>query len=160
MAVQAGKEVTSVVNAAFLQEVKESNFELWGLFRSLREVKSQEWDVREVSRRFVDDLNDLRDSVGLQFSLEETYGFIEGLPANSIIGIASANAARMQHCDLYLQIHELCEKAEEAQYRGTISRDLDEYLEQFASFDAAFRAHEELEQELIRCGLGMNQLDL
>lgn len=160
MAFSSSKHVTSVVNAAFLQEVKESNFELWALFREIREISPGDWDSQHSAHRFVEKLSELRDSIGLQFTLEETYGFIEGLPAQSVIGVASADTARLQHKELYLQIHEICEKVEEAQYRGTVARDLTEYVELFSIFDASFRAHEELEQELIRCGLGINYLKL
>ena len=160
MAFLTGKGVTSVVNAAFLQEVKESNFELWALFREIRVIHPSDWDTQQSAHRFVEKLSELRDAIGLQFTLEETYGFIEGLPSQSVIGVASADTARMQHKELYLQIHEICEKVEEAQYRGTIARDLHDYVDLFAAFDASFRAHEELEHELIRCGLGINHLRL
>lgn len=153
------KEKTTIgVNAAFLQEVKESNLQLWSTLRDLRDIQPDTGDAIEASRVLVDQLGELRECIGLQFSLEETYGYIEApratLPA---FGSADASVARMQHCELYLQLHELCEQAEEAQYRGTISRDLSKFLEAFAAFDDCFRAHEELETELIRCGLGLSR---
>ena len=160
MAILKRRGTTYVVNAAFLQEVKESNFELWSLFREIRELHPCGWDTQQSAHRFVEKLTELRDAIGLQFTLEETYGFIEGLPPVSAIGVASAETARTQHKELYLQIHEICEKVEEAQYRGTIARDMQEYANLFVGFDSSFRAHEELEQELIRCGLGISQLKL
>lgn len=151
---------TTIVNAAFLQEVKESNPDLWAILRDLRALDESGLDSKEASRVLVEKLNDLRDCIGLQFSLEETYGFIEGSPLSMQIGVANAETAKMQHRELYLQLHELCEEAEEAQYRGTISRDLPMYLGAFEVFDGALRAHEDLEEELIRCGLGVNRLSL
>jgi len=72
MAFSASKHVTSVVNAAFLQEVKESNFELWALFREIREITPGDWDSQQSAHQFVEKLSELRDSIGLLFTLEET----------------------------------------------------------------------------------------
>lgn len=150
---------TTIINAAFLQEVKDSNLRLWSVLGELREIRLGE-DPRETALQLVDRLSELRDCIGLEFSLEETYGFIEGAHPSHYIGVANAETAKNQHRELYLQLHEICEQVEEAQYRGTIGRDLPIYLGAFEGFDIAFRAHEELESELIRCGLGVNRLEL
>ncbi len=149
--------MTTVVNAAFLQEVKDSNMQLWSILDELRTMQVSWDDAREVSKLFVRKLAELRDCIGLEFSLEETYGFMQGPPSNAGFAMADAETARIQHRELYLQLQELCETAEEAQYRGTISRDLQSYLEEFRCFDLSFRAHEDLEGELIRCGLGFGR---
>ena len=149
-------QTTLGVNAAFLQEVKDSNLQLWSTLRELRELPQHVSDPIEASRQLVNRLGELRDCVALEFSLEETYGFINGVSPRMAFGAADAKTAKMQHSELYLQLHELCEQAEEAQYRGTIGRDLAMFLEAFEAFDSCFRAHEELEAELIRCGLGYN----
>ncbi len=152
--VSSHTRTTLGVNAAFLQEVKDSNLPLWATLRELRELAANVTDRIEASRQFVNRLDELRDSIGLQFSLEETYGFVSGVRSTVAFGCGDARDAQMQHRELYLQLHELCEQVEEAQYRGTISRDFGEYYSSFEAFDACFRAHEELEAELIRCGLG------
>lgn len=146
---------TTIVNAAFLQEVKDSNLQLWAVLRELRELPKRSLDLRELSRELVDRLGELRDAIALEFSLEETYGFIEGAARMAGIGTPDASLAKIQHRELYLQLHELCEQIEEAQYRGTISRDLQVYLTIFEKFDTAFLAHEEFEAELIRCAFGL-----
>jgi hypothetical protein len=153
-----GTTTTTIVNAAFLQEVKDANIHLWTNLRALRELRLGSAETRELSRRLVDMLGDLRDAVALQFSLEETYGFIEGAAHPARWAIGDAAIAKTQHRDLYLHLHELCEQVEEAQYRGTIGRDLREYLAAFEEFDIAFQAHEDLETELIRCGLGIQRI--
>lgn len=145
---------TCVVNAAFLQEIKDSNLQLWATLRHLRTLQLGQQESRIVAKQLVDRLSELRDCIGLEFSLEETYGFIEGGVSSTNFGVADASAAKTQHRELYLQLHEICEQAEEAQYRGTITRDLPLYLGAFDAFDSSLRAHEELESELIRCGLG------
>lgn len=159
MATVRNQTSTTVVNAAFLQEVKDSNTQLWAVLRELRSIQVGDLESKATSRLLVDKLSEFRDCIALEFSLEETYGFIEGAYAVGF-GVHSAATAKLQHRELYLQLHELCEQVEEAQYRGTILRDLPMYLGAFEQFDASFRAHEDLEFELIRCGLGFSRLDL
>lgn len=154
---------TTVVNAAFLQEVKESNTQLWSVLHDLRGLSQvapeDEEKCEAAAQQLVDGLSQLRDCVGLEFSLEETYGFIDG--SNAVVSSKAGNAerAKTQHRELYLELQEICEKAEEAQYRGTICRDFPMYLGAFEHFDESFRAHEELESGLIEAGLGVARID-
>ena len=148
------QQKTTVVNAAFLQEVKDSNEELWIVFKQLRRIAPSSNDPKTCCKQLVDCLSELRDCVGLQFSLEETYGFITAACESKAASLLNAEHARQQHRELYLQLHELCEQAEEAQYRGTIGRDLNTLLTAFQHFDECFEAHEQLEADLIRDGLG------
>ncbi len=67
--------------------------------------------------------------------------------------LSEPQQAKQQHRELYLVIHELCETAEEAQYRGVADREFNELLTATADFDAQFRAHEQLESELMTDGL-------
>jgi hypothetical protein len=147
---------TTRVNAAFLQEVKDNNVLLWSTLRELRKLPATCVDPIVGSAQFVTWIGRLRELLSLQFSLEDTYGYIEASPAVlQLSAVADAGVARAQHCELYLQIHELCEQAEEAQYRGTISRDLKSFFEAFELLDESLQAHEEAEAELIRLGLGL-----
>jgi hypothetical protein len=149
------------VNAAFLQEVKDSNLQLWTALRKIRNLRNEAGANNLKSRIFVSSLGELRDAIALEFSLEETYGYIESVSVPPLpYGCADAGTAKAQHCELYLQLHELCEQSEEAQYRGTISRDLNQYFDAFDAFDAALRAHEELESDLIHYGLGLGRRKL
>jgi hypothetical protein len=145
---------TTVVNAAFLQEVKDSNEELLIVLKQLRLIELGKAETKTCCKQLVDCLSELRDCVGLQFSLEETYGFITAACESKAAALLNAEEARQQHRELYLQLHELCEQAEEAQYRGTIGRDLNTYLLAFQRFDECFESHEQLEADLIRDGLG------
>ena len=137
--IASNKHTTVGVNAAFLQEIKDSNVQLWATLRELREIRHND-DAIQASRVFVRHLVELRDCVALEFSLEETYGFIESAGEGfQAFGAPDATTAKMQHRDLYLQLHEFCEKVEEAQYRGTISRDLTSFIESFENFDECLR---------------------
>ena len=146
---------TTMVNAAFLQEVKDSNLQFWANLEELKKLLTSEGEPRERSILLVRILNELRDSVALEFSLEETYGYIQGSRLVNYVTAARATQAQRQHGELYLQLHELLERAEEAQYRGTISRDFAEFTLAAAEFLDALQAHEQLESDLIRQGFGI-----
>ncbi|MEM8733760.1 MAG: hypothetical protein AAGG44_06050 [Planctomycetota bacterium] len=154
MSVITKNATTTLVNAAFLQEVKESNFDLWKLFNTIREMSVQEEPPREETTEWVSKLSELRDAVGLEFSLEETYGYVDGPSCLPNSHSTDASIAKSQHKELYLQLHEICEQAEEAQYRGTIARDMPIYMGAFEQFDENFRAHELFEHRLIDGSIG------
>lgn len=145
---------TTMINAAFLQEVKDSNVELWDAVHRLRVMIEEAGDATrtrisaEQTRSFVTLLGQLRDLLAFEFSLEEAYGYIEGCRGAPSIAGQRAAAAKLQHRELYLLIHELCEQAEEAQYRGAVDREYVELMAAAAEFDAQLRAHEQLEAEL------------
>lgn len=154
-----------MINAAFLQEVKESNVELWDTVHQLRQLIEDGRSLAEhlptvrhgtmgLARRLVALLGQLRDQLAFEFSLEEAYGFIEGCRGIAPLVAHRAATAKQQHRELYLLIHELCEAAEEAQYRGVADREFCELLASAADFDAQLRAHEQLESELITSGCG------
>ncbi len=151
----AASAKTTIVNAAFLQEVKDSNVRLWSVLHELRDLHTVVAEARTLSHELVELMSELRDAIALEFSLEETYGFIEGASRIGGLGMPDAGKSKIQHRELYLQLNELCEQVEEAQYRGTIARDLPLYLDSFKRFDQAMHAHEEFEAELIRCALGV-----
>lgn len=164
---------TTMINSAFLQEVKESNVELWETVRQLRELVElgcgcEHSETRVTNerhpgmhctaghaRRLVALLGQLRDHLAFEFTLEEAYGFIEGCRGIAPLLAQKASTAKQQHRELYLLIHELCESAEEAQYRGVADRDFLELLSLAADFEAQLQAHEQLESELITCGCGL-----
>lgn len=149
--------MTTMVNAAFLQEVKDSNVQFWSNLDDLKKLLADQGQPREQSILMVRILNELRDSIALEFSLEETYGYILGSQNLNYVTAARATQARRQHGELYLQLHEILERAEEAQYRGTISRDYISFAGACEEFLDAMQTHEQLESELIRQGLGMGR---
>lgn len=152
---------TWVVNPAFLQEIKDSNADLWYAMHRLRQLCDSEDEPSRVARQLVRQLDELRDLIALQFALEETYGFVEvAAPASAAEGSAGAaddaNASSLprptvhsQHCALYLQLSDLAECAEEAQYCGVAPAKLRQLIAQTRAFDASLREHENYETELI-----------
>ncbi|QDV24752.1 hypothetical protein [Aureliella helgolandensis] len=153
MSTLSSSKQTTIVNAAFLQEVKDSNYELWATLHELRELVETN-ETGDSCRKFVLSLEHLRDSLALEFSLEETYGYITGARVLRTDATGDAECTRRQHGALYLQLQEICEQAEEAEYRGTIARDLAELMEAYAAFDSSFLAHEALEARVIDASLG------
>jgi hypothetical protein len=151
MAVATALKAT-MINAAFLQEVKDSHVELWDSVHQLRQMIEGSTCTASNARTLVSLLGQLRDQLAFEFSLEEAYGFIEGCRGIAPVVSQRAATAKQQHRELYLLIHELCEQAEEAQYRGVADRDFSELLAMAAEFDAQLRAHELLESELITNG--------
>ncbi len=147
---------TLVVNPAFLQEIKDSHTDLWHSVHELRQTCERaagppgDADASQTAKRLVRLLDDLRELLGLQFALEEAYGFVAlpGPPNGSRTGELS-ELMQVQHCSLFLRLSDLAERAEELQYRGMAECELDRLISEATAFDAALREHERLETELI-----------
>jgi hypothetical protein len=145
---------TLAVNPAFLQEIKDSNLNLWTVLDQLASACTSSEDRTHKLRQLVPLLGEVRDLLALQFTLEETYGYME-VPAS----VAPVNShlmqdIRSQHCSLYLTINELAEQAEELQYRGIDSGKtdrVDRLIADIHQFELRFRDHERMEQDLIQC---------
>lgn len=140
------------VNAAFLQEIKDSHPDLGHVIHEVRATCHAALSPGETAKRLTNLLHDLRDCLAMQFALEETYGYIENVQTmpNSVTGMAER--ARNEHCSLYLEISSLCEQAEELQYRGFAAEHAGELTEATERFDARLIRHERLEAELVELG--------
>jgi hypothetical protein len=147
---------TLVVNPAFLQEIKDSNPDLWAATAQLAEIIGDaNWNDQpsRLLHRLTRLLDDLRDQLALQFSLEESYGYIEVPWASSRVSAEMASRAQAQHRTLYLSLSDLAEQAEELQYRGVEPHRLHALIDDCRSYHADLREHESLEMELIRRSL-------
>jgi hypothetical protein len=142
---------TLIVNPAFLQEIKDSNPDLWISVGTLTEIANRVDEPIRVLRTLTRLLDDLRDQLALQFSLEESYGYIE-VPAHACSGIIGELACQTQsqHATLYLRLSDLAEQAEELQYRGVEPQRLRELVSSSVEFHSELRDHEQMEKELIR----------
>ncbi len=155
---------TLIINPAFLQEIKDCNPDLWTLVHRLGRIDSMvdrrgdepSQTLGELTRL----LDELRDQLALQFSLEESYGYIE-LPEQvaahtSRVTSALAQQTQSQHTSLYLKLSDLSEQTQELQYRGVEPRRLRELLAWSGDFYSELQEHERMEQELIRrsCDVG------
>ena len=147
---------TLVVNPAFLQEIKDSNPDLWQTVHQLRQVCNCDEEPAKVSRQLTRLLDSLRDQLALQFSLEESYGYMAMPESRSPTLDELATRAQSQHGMLYLRLTDLAEQAEELQYRGVEQTQLKRLVEQTCEFDPQLREHESLESELIERSFGLS----
>src|SRR5687767_2315396 len=93
---------TVTVNAAFLQEIKEVNQELWQLLAELHHRC-----IRPISpgqcKTLIDRLSELRDNLALHFALEEAYGYFED-PVHVAPQLSNrVEALRAEHKTLYCE---------------------------------------------------------
>jgi hypothetical protein len=139
---------TLTVNAAFLEEIKEVNQELWTLLSDLRH-RSQRPIAPGHGRLLVDKLCQLRDQLALHFALEEAYGYFEN-PVEVAPRLGrQAEQLRNEHKALYLDLCELADRAERMFYEEQHAALALWIGPQFLEFDQRFRSHEERECELI-----------
>lgn len=155
--------LTILINAAFLQEIKDSNPNLWLAASELRALcETEHWDAETTGqariKRFVRALCELRDLIAFQFGLEESYGYLRtsGSPPQSACHSPGFEQAQQQlqlaldqHQRLYLDLCDLAEQAEELQYRGCDRSAVVNFAEQVAHFTRQMTRHERLEAELI-----------
>ncbi len=144
----------TLVNSAFLQEIKEATPNPWPLIKSLQQNGACGSEDQQAALAFVDGLGELRDTLRDVFELEETYGYVTAPHCDYHSGEPRADQARMQHRELYLTLHETLEQVEESQYRGTLCQQLPGYLDVLRQFEGRLQEHEALEKELIERGVG------
>ena len=142
------------VNAAFLQEIKEVNQELWQLLTNIRQVCSSVWMVRQHTGQFVDMLTELRDQLALHFALEEAYGYFEHPACSPPVASEQAGRLRAEHRRLYVLATQLAELAEQLQFEGNYADIVTILPVRFNLMDQEFMQHESRENELI-----MSQFD-
>jgi hypothetical protein len=139
---------TVTVNAAFLQEIKEVNQDLWGLLRDLRH-RCQRPIAPGQCRLLIDKLGKLRDQLALHFSLEEAYGYFDD-PLDVAPQLCRlAGQLRAEHRELYLDFCDLIERSERMLYDEQHAALALWIGPQFLTLDARLRSHEERENDLI-----------
>ncbi len=140
---------TLAVNPAFLEEIKDSNTTLWQRLEELRSNCDCHDAKSLILRRLVNQLNEIRDLLALQFALEESYGYMEVPESDLHEPNASPERLRAQHCALYLTASELAEQAEELQYRGWAAQRVIQLIRQVKQFDLQLQDHERAERHLV-----------
>jgi hypothetical protein len=143
------------INAAFLQEIKEANCQVWEKLHQLRTLIGFRTVDSETVNKWVQSLTEFRKLLSLEFSLEETYGYVGNSKCQHIVSEISPADALRQHRELYLYLLEICEKVEESQYVGTICREFERHVRAFQEFDGMLSEHERIESQMIRFGLGL-----
>jgi len=139
---------TVTVNAAFLQEIKEVNQELWQLFAALRH-RCQRPLAPGMCRQLVELLGEARDQLALHFALEEAYGYFDDPVEVAPQLCRRADALRSEHKELYSQLSALVDRAERLVSEEKLAALAVWVGPQFLDFDARLRRHEERENDLI-----------
>lgn len=139
---------TVTVNAAFLQEIKEVNQELWHLLAELRH-RCQRPIASGMCRQIVDKLCELRDQLALHFALEEAYGYFDDPVDVAPQLCRRADALRSEHKGLYSDLSALVDRAERLFYDDQHAALALWVGPHFLEFDARLRKHEERENDLI-----------
>ena len=137
------------VNAAFLQEIKDVNQDLWQLLIELRSLCADPYQIRARRNQFVGMLEDLRDHLALHFALEEAYGYFDDPVEVAPRLCERAAALRFEHQDLYVLACQLVESAESMLDKERASRAVLALVGEFQAFDRRLKHHESQENELI-----------
>lgn len=140
---------TLTINAAFLQEIKEVNEDLWRQLEEVRGICGTAADVRGHARQLPNTLAQLRDQLAMHFALEEAYGYFEDPVAVAPHLNATACTLRDEHSSLYSSICEVLEFVESAFYAGHLPTSAEQVVERFQVFYDQLQTHEAKENELI-----------
>jgi hemerythrin-like domain-containing protein len=140
---------TVTINAAFLQEIKEVNEELWKLLEDVRNLCREPQQVAGDRRQVVDKLADLRDQLALHFALEEAFGYFEDpVRVAPRLSVAAGNL-RAEHQLLYSRIRDLADEVDEDHRSGKLATTAPRVVEQFLAYYDLLQQHEMRENELI-----------
>ena len=139
---------TLVINAAFLQEIKEDNRELRDLLARCRKLLGPNHETPR-NAEIMDLLEELCDQLGMHFALEEAFGYFEDAIYEAPQLSSAAESLRQEHAVLFCVFCGVTEIAERLRYRHASVRQRQELAEAFHCFDAAFCDHESREAALI-----------
>jgi iron-sulfur cluster repair protein YtfE (RIC family) len=140
---------TVTVNAAFFHEIKDDNVRLRDLLEAAR-LANECCDVRRSERQSLARLlSDLRDQLGLHFSLEEAYGYFEDAVDAAPQLAQRAEALRREHHDLYAEACRLAAAAETQMNGQTTIQSYGRLLNWVRAFVDRIAAHERCENALI-----------
>jgi hypothetical protein len=142
-------KATVTINAAFLQEIKEVNSELWQDLAHVRRAASALFSTRAQCLEFADLLARLRDLLALHFALEEAYGYFDDPVYVAPRLSERARGLRSQHQVLYLEVNRLVDLAEDLCSRGRVKTFKAVVAAGFEAFHRQLQAHEADEEELI-----------
>jgi hypothetical protein len=138
------------INAAFLQEIKEVDQDLWTLLGKARHACTRPAALGGNGRYFLGLLTELRDQLALHFALEEAYGYFDD-PVEVCPNFAlNAERLRSEHRRLYAHLSAIVDRAEAYVDHGQHSLLATSIPGQFILFDEALQNHERRENELLQ----------
>lgn len=135
------------VNAAFLQEIKDDNRQLKGLWDRLIPMMSHQETAKNHWPELIRGLAELRDQLAIHFSLEEAYGYFDDAVDISPHLSLNAESLKAQHSALFRQVRDLADLILECDVERL--EKVTKLIRRFDLFRAAFESHEEAELKLI-----------
>lgn len=140
---------TVTINAAFLQEIKEVNEDLWKLLDEVKRICRDTQSVQAQARHVVDLLAELRDQLAMHFALEEAYGYFDDPVLVAPRLSECARALRDEHQILYTLVRDLADEVDELYRAGKLSQKASRVVERFREYYDRFQEHENRENEMI-----------
>ena len=121
-----------------------------GLTEILAEQLREFLRLQKLDPKFaVDQLVALQDVLETHFALEEFYGYFQNALVTNPALSPRAEAIRDEHQDLFLQLNQIVELAEQILYRECSSEiTTDSVVKEFESFQSALERHEQAENEV------------
>jgi hypothetical protein len=137
------------INAAFLQDIKEANEQLWRLLHDLHEQCKTPFTIQIHPRRVVILIKHLLDQLAMHFSLEEAFGYFDDPISIAPHLCTRADELRADHQVLFLDLCAIVDQAESLldhhQYRELTQL----FVMRFDSFYEQLKAHEAAENDLM-----------
>lgn len=145
----ANRTSTVTVNAAFLQEIKEVNEELWELLGQAKWLCGDPRHIQHHGRHVVEILAALRDQLAMQFAVEEAYGYFDDPIQVSQALSVLASRLRGEHQALFATIRDLADEVDDLYRTGRLSESASRVANGFRVYCDRFQRHENGENELI-----------
>ena len=140
---------TVTVNAAFLQEIKEVNEDLWKLLDDVKQLCSDPAERAVQGRRWWTCWRTCGINWRCILRLEEAYGYfddpVQVAPRLSV----AASQLRDEHQMLYAMVRDLADEVDELSRAGRLARSGSRVVERFREYYDRFQQHENRENELI-----------
>ncbi|MFM2095279.1 MAG: hypothetical protein RIS70_2403 [Planctomycetota bacterium] len=143
-------ESSGASGAASLHEIKAVNHQLWRVMSELRRILESPFPPSIDPPRFVRLFEQLRDGIGLHFTLEEACGYFDNPVSASPRLSHESLLLRAQHRALYLEISELVERAAGGYDRKDEADWIRIVAKAFLRFCRRFEMHEARENALLQ----------
>ena len=144
------RESSGAAGAASLHEIKAVHHQLWRVMSELRKLLESPFPPSIEPPRFVRLLEQLRDGIGLHFTLEEACGYFDNPVSASPRLSHESLLLRAQHRALYLEISELVERASRDYDRKEQADWIRMVAKAFLWFCRRFETHEARENALLQ----------
>lgn len=137
------------INAAFLQEIKEVNQDLWKCLAEVGQLcDTVVWDDA-TCRQLTDRIDELLDHLALHFSLEEAYGYFDGPVVTGPRKSMQAKSLRDEHRQLYVELQDIDTTVGELFRHGKLAEASPRVKARLRTFHDQLIDHESRENELI-----------